>query len=53
MSEGLEFIEKQGTKLKTSRNQPSLVAASVSSSMASSSGVPMSGIDLANVNVSI
>ena len=39
MNEGFEFIEKQGTKLKTSRNRPSLVAASVSSSMASSSGV--------------
>ena len=37
MNEGLDFIEKPGTKLKTSRNPPSSVAAS--SSMASSSGV--------------
>ena len=58
MNEGLEFIEKPATKLKTSRNPPSSVAAS--SSMASSSGVPTTGIDLsqpatalANVNVSM
>ena len=35
MNEGLEFIETPGTKLKTSRNPTSSVAAS----MASSSGV--------------
>ena len=58
MNEGLEFIEKPGTKLKTSKNPTSSGAASTS--MASSSGVPTPGIDLsqqataqANVNVSM
>ena len=53
MNEGLEFIEKPGKKLKTSRNPPSSVAAS-------SSGGPISGVDLSQqaaasltVNVSI